>query len=238
MKMKFATKIIAACAIAACGNGLFAQTSVPVEPRNVVQLASNGSVDVQQDLLTLTLAASKEGSDPAAVQSQLRQALDTALAEAKKTAQPGAMEVRTGAFGLQPRYGREGKINGWIGTAELVLEGKDFGRIGTTAGKIQTLTISNAAFSLSRELRNTTEAQAQALAIDGFKARALEIAHGFGFGTYTLREVSVNANDQGYSPRPRMMAMEMKAMAADAPVPMEAGKSAVVVNVSGSVQLK
>lgn len=224
--------------MAVCANGLLAQTVVPMEPHNVVQLASNGSVDVQQDLLTLTLGTSKEGSDPAAVQSQLRLALESALAEAKKTAQPAAMEVRTGAFGLQPRYGREGKINGWIGTAELVLEGKDFGRIGTTAGKIQTLTISHAAFSLSRELRNKTEAEAQALAIDRFKARALEIAHGFGFGAYTLREVSVNANDQGYSPRPRMVAMEMKAMAADAPVPMEAGKSAVVVNVSGSVQLK
>jgi hypothetical protein len=34
------------------------------------------------------------------------------------------------------------------------------------------------------------------------------------------------------------MAMEMKAMASDAPVPMEAGKSAVMVTVSGSVQLK
>lgn len=222
----------------ACSSGLFAQTVMPMEPHNVVQLASSGSVDVQQDLLTLTLGTSKEGSDPAAVQSQLRLALEAALAEAKKTAQPAAMEVRTGAFGLQPRYGREGRINGWIGTAELVLEGRDFGRIGTAAGKVQTLTINNAAFSLSRDLRNKTEAEAQALAIDRFKARALEIAQGFGFGAYTLREVSVNANDQGYSPRPRMVAMEMKAMAADAPVPMEAGKSAVVVNVSGSIQLK
>ncbi len=236
--MKLATKIIAACAVLTWAGGLFAQTSVPPEPRNVVQLASSGSVDVQQDLLTLSLATSKEGSDPAAVQSQLRQALETALAEAKKTAQPGAMDVRTGAFGLQPRYGREGKINGWVGTAELVLEGKDFGRIGTAAGKIQTLTISNAAFSLSRELRNKTEAEAQALAIDRFKAKASDIAHGFGFAAYTLREVSINANDQGFVPRPRMMAMEMKSASADAPVPMEAGKSAVVVNVSGAVQLK
>jgi hypothetical protein len=39
-------------------------------------------------------------------------------------------------------------------------------------------------------------------------------------------------------PRPRMMAMEAKSSMADAPVPVEAGKSAVVVTVSGSVQLK
>ena len=35
-----------------------------------------------------------------------------------------------------------------------------------------------------------------------------------------------------------MMAMEAKAAASDAPVPVEAGKATVMVNVSGSVQLK
>lgn len=236
--MKNAIKLVAACACFSGVSGPFAQTFVPQEPHNVVQLAASGSVEVQQDMLTLSLATSKDGSDPAVVQSQLRQALDTALAEAKKAAQTGAMEVRTGAFGLQPRYGRDGKITGWVGNAELVLEGRDFGRIGTTAGKIQTLTISNVGFSLSRELRAKTETEAQTLAIDRFKGRAADIARGFGFAAYTLREVSINANDQGFGPRPRLLAMEMKAASADAPVPMEAGKSAVVVNVSGSVQLK
>jgi hypothetical protein len=35
-----------------------------------------------------------------------------------------------------------------------------------------------------------------------------------------------------------MLAMAAPAMAADAPVPVEAGKTSVVVTVSGSVQLK
>lgn len=218
--------------------GAFAQNMAVAEPRNIVQLASTGSVEVQQDMLTLTLGTTKEGSDPAAVQSQLRVALDTALVEAKKTAQSAAMEVRTGAFGLQPRYGRDGKITGWVGSAELVLEGRDFGRIGTTAGKIQTLTISNATFSLSRDLRSKVETEAQEMAIDRFRTKASDIARRFGFESYSLREVAVNANDQGFNPRPRMLAMEMKAVAADAAVPMEAGKSLVVVNVNGSVQLK
>jgi len=34
------------------------------------------------------------------------------------------------------------------------------------------------------------------------------------------------------------MAMQAKAVMADAPLPVEAGKTAVVVTVSGSVQLK
>ncbi len=206
-------------------------------PQNVVQLSASGAVDVRQDLLTIALNTTRDGSDAASVQAQLKQALDAALTEAKKTAQPGQMDVRTGNFSLFPRYGKDGKINGWQGTTSLVLEGRDFTRITTAAGKIQTLTLGEVGFGLSREQRAQVENEAQAIAIEGFKARAGEIAKGFGFAGYTLREISVNANDQGGMPRPRMMAMEAK-MASDAPVPAEAGKATVQVTVSGAVQLK
>ena len=236
--MNIAIKLLAVCAVLTASGGVFSQVSSPLEPHNVVQLASSGVVDVQQDLLTVTLGSTRDGADPGAVQAQVRQALETALAEARKTEQTGAMEVRTGAFSLQPRYGRDGKITGWVGSAELVLEGRDFVRIGAAAGKIQTLTVSSTAFSLSREARSRVEAQAQEMAIDRFKVKANDIAHSFGFGGYTLREVSVSANDQNVGLRPRFMAAEMKTLASDAPVPLEAGKTSVVVSVSGSVQLK
>ena len=58
------------------------------------------------------------------------------------------------------------------------------------------LTVNHVGFQLSREQRTKVEAEAQAMAIERFKAKAGDIAKGFGFGGYTLREVSVNANDQ------------------------------------------
>lgn len=207
-------------------------------PLNIVQLSASGAVEVTQDLLTISMTTTREGTDAATVQAQLKIALDAALAEARKAASPGQMEVRTGPFNLGPRYGRDGKISGWRGAAELVLEGRDFVRISTTAGQIQTLTVGAVGFGLSREQRERVEGEAQALAIGRFKAKAADIAKGFGFGGYTLREVSVNANDPGFAPRPRMMALEARAAVADAPVPVEAGKSSVVVTVSGAVQLK
>lgn len=211
----------------------------PPVPQNVVQLTASATIDVLQDLLTMTLSTTREGADANAVQTQLRQALDAALVEAKKSAQPGQMDVRTGNFSLFPRYGRDGKFVSWQGSAELVLEGRDFGRISSTAGRIQTLTMGGVVFGLSREQRGKVEGEAQAQAIDQFKAKAADIAKGFGFSSYSLREVSVNANDQGFVPRPRMMAMDAKvASAPESAVPVEAGKSSVVVTVSGSVQLK
>lgn len=207
-------------------------------PQNVVQLSANGAVEVQQDLLTMVLTTSRDGTDAGVVQTQLKVALETALAEAKKAVQPGQLDTRTGNFNLFPRYGKDGKINGWQGSTELVLEGHDFSRIASTAGKISTLTMGNVSFGLSRSQRTQVEGQAQAMAIEQFKSKAGEIAKSFGFASYSLREVSVNTSESGGMPRPRMLAMEAKMASSDTPLAVEAGKTTVQVTVSGAVQLK
>lgn len=237
--MKRTAQWMVASAMVAFAGASLAQTGSAVEPRNVVQLSASGSVEVQQDLLVLNLSTTKEAADAATVQTQLKQALDAALAEAKRNAQPEAMDVSTGQFGLFPRYSKDGKVNGWQGRAELVLEGRDFARITATAGKIQTMSISQITFGLSKQARAQVEGDAQTQAIEQFKARAAALTKGFGFEAFTLREVAVNSNEMMPGPRPRMMAMEAKAMSAsDSPVPVEAGKAQVVVNVSGSVQMR
>ena len=236
--MKFAIKTIAFTALVMGAGSLFAQNSVPAPLQNVVSLSANGSVEVTQDLLALTLNATRDGADAATVQGQLKTVLDAALVEARKAVVPGQLDVRTGNFSLFPRYDKNGKINSWQGTAELVLEGRDFPRIAATAGKITSMVVANVGFGLSREQRAKVEGEAQTLAIESFKARAQEITRNFGFSAYTLREVSVNGNE-GQEVRPRMMAMAAKSsMASDAPIPVEAGKSTVVVNVAGSVQMR
>jgi predicted secreted protein len=237
--MKHTTKIIAACAMFYWAGSSFSQNMRVETPQNIVSLQSSGSVEVQQDLLMISMNTTKDGADAAAVQTLLKTALDAALSEAKKVAQPGQLDIRTGSFSMYPRYSRDGKINGWQGTTELVLEGRDFARISATAGKINSLTLGQVSFGLSREARAKVEGEAQQQAIDRFKTKAAEISKNFGFGGYSIREVSVNANDQGFAPpRGRMVAMEAKSMASDAPVPIEAGRSTVVVTVNGSVQMK
>ena len=228
--------MLAGAMLALAGAGLNAQTFPP--PQNVLQLQASGTVEVQQDLLQMSLSTARDGTDPSAVQAQLRSALDAALAEVRKTVQPGQLDVRTGNFALFPRHNREGRISGWSGTAELILEGRDFPRITQAAGRVQTMTLGGVSFGLSREQRARVETQAQAQAIERFQAKAAELARGFGFSGYTLREVAVNASEPGFAPRLRMAAQEARAAAADAPVPVEPGKSAVTVTVSGSVQLR
>jgi len=238
--LKNAIKLIVSCSALAL-TGLAMAQSAPggwTPPQNVLQLSASGTVEVPQDMLSITLQATREGNDPSAVQAQLKQVLDAALTEARKSAQPGQLDVRTGNFNLHPRYTRDGKTSGWQGTAELVLEGRDFARVSQVAGKLDSLTVANIGYGLSRETRAKAETEAQTQAIGAFKQKASVLARDFGFGGYTLREVSVNAEYGG--PMPRVMAMKAAPMAAsaDAPVPVEPGKANVVVNVAGSVQLK
>ena len=240
--MLIAIKLIAIQAIITPATTIFAQNIQDAtryrEPLNIVQLSSNAAVEVQQDILTINMSTTREAADANVVQTQLKTALDAALTDAKKNAVVGQLDVRTGNFSLYPRYSKDGKINGWQGTTELVLEGRDFAKISAAAGRIQTLTVGNVAFSLSREQRAKIEIEAQHIAIDRFRAKAADIAKNFGMTSYSLREVSVNAGDQVYSPRPRMAEMSMKMSSADTAVPVEAGKSTVSVTVSGAVQLK
>lgn len=217
--------------------GLAAAQSYP-PPQNVVALSTSAELEVTKDLLSVSLNATRDGAEAAGVQAALKQVLDTTLNEAKKAAQPGAMEVRTGNFSLYPRYSRDGRISGWQGSAELVLEGKDTQRVAQTAGKLQSMNITNVGYSLSRELREKHEAAVTAEAIKKYQVKAAEVARQFGFSGYTLREVAVQSSEPGFAPAPRMMSMAKGAEAADAALPVEPGKGTITVNVNGSVVLK
>jgi predicted secreted protein len=211
-----------------------AQTLPP--PAHVVNLTSSASVEVTKDLLHITFTATREGPDAQSVQAALKQALDAALAEAKRVQKPGQIDVRTGNFSLYPRHApKGGAITGWQGTAELVAEGRDMTGIAQLAGRIQSMSIARVGQSLSREAREKVEGEVSAQAIARFRAQAVEMARAFGYAGYTLREVTVGTNE----PPPNMPVMRMQAMAKaeDAALPVEAGQGIVSATVSGSVTL-
>ena len=216
-----------------------AQNAAPLSPplENVVHLSAAATQEVDNDWLTLVLSTTREGPEAGAVQTQLKQALDAALAEARRIAKPGDVEVRTGGFSIRPRYSPKGGINGWTGSAELVVEGRDMTAIGALTGRIQSLSISRVAQSLSRELAQRVEAEITAQAVASFRAKADTSAKLFGFAGWQLREAHLS----GEWPQKREPFMVMRAaspaMAGDA-LPVEAGKTSVTVSVNGSVQLR
>jgi len=231
----------AACVLVATSVLAPARAQTP-PPDGVLGLSASASVEVVKDVLSVTFSTAREGSDASAVQAQLKQALDAALAEARKAARPGQLEVQTGNFSLYPRYapptssGRS-TINGWQGSAELIVEGRDMTAIGQLTARITTMTIAQVGFRLSREASQRVEAEIVAEAIAAFRAKAASYAKSFGYGAYSVREVTVSTNEPQPIPQPRLRMQASASSMADA-LPVEAGKAVVTANVNGTVQMK
>jgi predicted secreted protein len=231
---RFAVRLLLACMTLTTLSVVRAQPLPP--PQDVLVLSASAALEVPYDMMAMTLSATRDGADSASVQIQLRQAIDAALVEARKAQRPGQLDVRTGAFSLSPRYDNKGKITGWVGHGELVLEGRDVNAIAQLAGRLGTLTVARVGYTLTRETRERVEADAAAQAIAKFRARAADYAKQFGFNGFAVREVNVGTSEPGV-PQPLMRARMAAAGAADEPIPVEAGKALVSVNVNGSVQM-
>ena len=231
----FASVLLVSIATAANSQAVAPQAP----PVNQVHMTATGATEVQQDVITITLRATKDGIDAAAVQAHLKSVVDTALQEGRIDAKVGQLSIRSGALGLYPRYGKDSKIVGWQGTGDVILDGRDLIKISKLAGRIQGMNISNVQFGLSPEENNLAQSTAQSMAISNFKGKAESITRQFGFTGYTLRDIVVSTGD-GSQPRPQFMAMQMRGVsgiASDAPVPVEAGRTAVNVAVSGTIQM-
>jgi predicted secreted protein len=220
--------------------GASAQAQQPVPAlEGIVNLSASAVVEVPRDWMSMSLSATRDGPDAVSVQSQLKQALDTALAEGRKLAKPGQVELRAGGFSVYPRYSQKGLLSGWQGSTELVVEGRDMAGIGQLSGRIGSMTIGRVSYTLSREAREKVEAEVTAQAVARFRAQAAEQARLFGYAGFVLREVSVSTNADGGSPEPRQRIYTMAAKVADGEaLPVEAGKGQVSATVNGSIQLK
>jgi predicted secreted protein len=235
-----AASVASFLAIASLANVARAETP---PPQGVLGLTASASVEVVKDLLSVTLSTTRDGSDANTVQAQLKQALDAAIAEAKKAARPGQLDVQTGNFSLYPRYAitpnssRAPAITGWQGNAELIVEGRDMAAIGQLTGRITTMTIARVSHRLSREASQRVEADIVAEAIAAYRDKAASYAKLFGYGGYAVREVTVATNDSQPPPM-AMMRMQATASAAAEALSVEPGKAVVTATVSGTIQMK
>ena len=212
-------------------------------PQGVLGLSANASVEVAKDLIAVTFSTTREGTDANTVQAQLKQALDAALAEARKAARPGQVDVQTGNFSIYPRYantpnsGRAPTIAGWQGSAEVIVEGRDMAAIGQLTSRITTMTIARVTYRLSREANQRVETDIAAEAIAAFRAKATSYAKLFGYGGYTVREVSVATSEAQPGPVPMMRMQAAGASTGDA-LSVEPGKAVVTATVNGTIQMK
>lgn len=218
---------------------VFAQVAPPAPPRPELpqlSLEAAAAADVAQDKVEITLGSDYDGTDQAKVSEQLNKLLTATLAEAKRNPK---VDSRSGSYRVWANTDKTGKITGWRGRAEIILESKDFVAASTLAGDLsKSMAVSNINFSLSREAREAEEQRLLVEAAKAFRARAASASQAFGFGGYNVKQLDLSGSGTVYQPRPMMA---MRASSAEAKfsdaVPMEAGKATVTVSVRGTVEL-
>ncbi len=206
-------------------------------PNGVMSLSAQASAETPQDVVHITLFYEQQANTAAPLTAALKQKTDQALREAKVQKQ---VAVHTGILAVYPSTNRDGRITGWRGRTELVLESNDFEAAAKLAGKLTAiLHIGDVRFSLSPQARRAAQQKLALDAIADFRQQARAAAKAFGFSSYMIREVNIGYNGTGFEPRPVMMrAYAAPPAPSEAEVPIEGGKTLVSVTVSGSVQMK
>jgi len=202
-----------------------------------LSLQAQAVSEVAQDTVTITLAAEVQAPDQAAVGKKLTALLDQTMQQAK---QSQAVKARNGAYRLWAVTNRDGKVTGWRGRAEILLESKDFAAASALAGELaDRMPIDGIAFSLSDEARAAEEKRLLTQAANAFRDRALAAAQAFGFNGYRIRKLDLGGSGVSYAPaRPRTMAAMAPEAKMSADVPLEADTVTVSVAVNGTIFLQ
>ncbi|WP_019936857.1 SIMPL domain-containing protein [Bordetella sp. FB-8] len=198
-------------------------------------LQATASAEVPLDTVRITLAAETEAQSQAAASQQLAVLLATATKQAQDAA---GITSHTGNYGIWPSRDHAGKINGWHGRGEIVLQSRDFAAASALATRMNSdVAISNIVFVLSRQARQAQEHKLVRQVAQAFRARALEAAKAFGFSGYRIAQLDMSgAGAVPPAPHPVPM-MRMAAKADEVDAPLQGGNVVVSVSVSGTIVL-
>jgi predicted secreted protein len=227
------------CAVPLMISSAYAQdsTNYRAAPAGVLTLDAQASSEVPQDVIHLTLFYEEQAADAARLSDALNQRTAQALRDAHG-AHRDEVSVQTGQLSISPTNDKDGKISGWRGRSELLLESHDFAAAARLAAQLNgDMQVADVSFSLSPEAQRDAQAKLTDQAIAAFRQQAQAATQAFGYKSYTVREVNVTRSGAN-SPRP-MMRMMRNAAASPAldSVPVEAGRTTVTVGVAGSVQM-
>lgn len=201
-----------------------------------VDFQAEVSRQLPNDLMIATVAVERQDKSPAALARALTGIGNAALQTAK--AWP-SVKVRTGNQRSWPLYGKDNKVTGWSGRAELQIESKDFKAAGELLGQLQdNLQLQGIQFTVSEETRQGLEKTLTEEAIAAFRSKADTVRSAWGAKGYRLVSLSIGSSGGQPMPRPEMMMMAKAAMADAAPaMEVSAGESRLSLTVSGSIQL-
>ena len=212
-----------------------ARAAEPPPAGPLLRVDAQAQREVTDDIAVAVFFVERDGPEPSALQAAVNPVLQSSLAELKRDP---ALQVRSGRYLTQPRYGREGRIEGWRVRGELIAESGDVAAVSkATSALAGKMNVGSIGFRLSAAQRARTETELTGEAAALFQEKARAAARALGYGDVELVEANLSSSGNPGVPMMRA-AMAKDAMGAEAaPVPLEPGRSQVSVGFNGSFRL-
>lgn len=199
-----------------------------------VEFQAEASRVLPNDLLRATLHTELGEKDPARLSRALTAAMNNALKAARDWP---TVKVATGNQSSWPVYGKQNRLEGWRGRAELTLESRDFKAAGELLAELQdNLQLQSLNFVVAEETRQAAEQELTREAIKAFRDKARLVSDSWGAKGYELLQMNIGSTG-GHYPRPPMVMMMAKMADAAPAQEMAGGESRLGISVNGSIQL-
>lgn len=205
------------------------------EPQyNRVDFSTEAAREVGNDLLQAQMRLEVSDQSPARVAQLLNTTVNEAL---KKAAAFSAVKAASGNYTTYPIYGKNNRLDGWRGNAQIRLESRDFKAAGELIGELQSsLQLAGVSFTVAPETRRQLEDELVGEGLAAFRKRAETIRASLGGSGYKIVHVGINSG--GYHPPQPMLdgMFAMKALAAPAPE-FSGGDSDLTMQVTGTIEI-
>ena len=198
-----------------------------------INLSASAQTRLANDTIVASLYAEEEGSSAAQLADIVNKKITWAVATVKPHAQ---IKLQTSAYNTSPVY-QKNKIVSWRVRQTITLESRDMAKVSELLGELQTrLALQGMHFTVSAQLKNTTDDGLITEALDAFENRARLVTKQLRRKGYKIVDLNISTSgNPGAYRRNDMRVMAMESVSAPS---IEAGEQEVQVNVSGSIELE
>ncbi|OOF39133.1 hypothetical protein BKK50_10970 [Rodentibacter rarus] len=220
---------------------ILAENVASAPPTNIVSFSTEVEKNIERDLLNVRLFYQVEGKNLSELNQTISERLNKAVGIVKGQS---AVEIKGNYRNTTIRYDNEGKKNGWIARATLVLESQDFQALSNVVVSLDgVLAVEDVNATLSSEKLMGVENELTQQAIEKFKNKATLIQNSLQMKSYRILDLDISSVNEpapirAYAaPRAAKMTM-LSAEAANADNAfLENGKETVRVRANARIEL-
>lgn len=199
---------------------------------NQVDFEVNVQTQVANDEFVATLSKSYEHKNPKVLASTLNEAINQAMAIAKKYPK---VQVSTAQTRSYPNYDSAGKMTGFMGSSSLLIKSQDFEQAAQFMADVQSfMTVDGLEFGVSKATKDSKDNGLKLALIAKLKQDANQITQAFGAKSYKFIKVQLNEGNNYHAPM--MQAMSLSSHKVQ-PQQLQGGDSELIYRAIASIEL-